>query len=243
MSADPADAGRPSASPPAELNRRAFLGAAAGAVTVGAPVLLGAWQSAPASPPPQEGGCHPQMRAERWMLAHERIAAIVGAATNVQVLPLERSGRGYLQRIRTDDDRTGTALATVLRPTHDFGTGRVSNPVAARVSSARLTVQVENANGTPWPARGIKEQSDLAYAMKDALAANPLAEGVARASLQPGSPVVALFKPVVVRLPVSAASDFYGHHVEPASGGASAIFNRNVGGIALATTVRGGMSS
>jgi hypothetical protein len=245
---DPDDGAPPAgAQPTPVVNRRGFLGAAAVAA-VGAPALLGAWQSAPVTEAKaQQGvGCRPQMQAEPWMLVHERIAAVIGAGTNVRVLPLERAAGGYLQRIQTDDDRTGTALATVLAPQHEFASGRGASPLAARaarVATTRLTVQVENANRTPWPAREVKEQGDLVHAMKDALATNTLAEGVLRASLQPGTPVVALFKPVVVRLPVGAASDFYRHHLEPASGGASAVFNRTVGGIQLASTVRDATSS
>jgi len=241
----PDESERSAPEPAKAVSRRGFLAAAA----VTAPAALGAWQIRPAAEAaaPQEG-CgprEPRMRAERHMLVHERIAAVVGASPNAQVLPLERAERGFLQRIQTDDDRLGTALATVLRPVHDFRPVRTGPlPMTARVTPVpAVTVRVENKNGQAWPGRTIKEQSDLVYAMKDALAGNTLAEGVLRSSLQPGSPVVALFRPVVVRLPVGAVSDIFGNHIEPASGGASAVFNPNVSGIALATSVREGMSS
>jgi hypothetical protein len=118
----------------------------------------------------------------------------------------------------------------VLRSSYSFRPGR--GPATG------LTVRVEDPSGKPWPARTIQSQSDLAYAMKDALATNTLAEGVLRASLQPGSPVVVLFKPAVVRLPVGAASDFFRHHLEPAAYGASAVFNRNVSGFLITSTIR-----
>lgn len=222
-----------------EVNRRGFLSAAA-AAAIGVPALAGAWEEAPAQvPPPQDDTrCQPRMQAAQWALVHERIAAVVGADTKVRVLPLERSPRGFLQRIQTDDERTGTALATVLRATYQFQNARGGSPITARPIGTMLTVQVEGGNGTPWPPRTIRGQADLVYAMKDALASNPLAEGVLRASLQEGSPVVAIFRPVVVRLPVGAASDFFRHHVEPASMGASALFNRSVANFPLSATVR-----
>src|SRR6201999_102306 len=107
---------------------------------------------------------------------HKMVAGTIGSAPDVTIPALEKgSSTKYLQRVVTDSDRTGTGLATVLK-------GVVKN-------AAGVTVQllVQDSRGRAWPARGVSKQSDLAYAMKDAMATNPNHLGVHRASLTAGS--------------------------------------------------------
>jgi hypothetical protein len=151
----------------------------------------------------------------------------VGQSTDVKVPALEKGvTTTYLQRIVTDTDRTGTGLATVLKPSFKFSNGTT------------VQVIVQSSAGRAWAARSIKVQSDLAYAMKDALATNPLHAGVLKDSLTAGNAVVALSKSSVIAFRDSVASDYYGNHLDLASRGFSDIFNATVSGIAIASTMR-----
>lgn len=224
---------------PAELGRREFLTNAAvvAVAAVGVPALLAACDSGSGTEPEQRqepaiGG--PRLAsspAEPWFVLHEKIAATVGAAANVKVSPLEKTGTySYLQRIITDDDRVGTGLATVLRSGYKF-----TDSSGATVGVA---VYVYDSRGNRWTRRTIYKQDDLVYAMKDAFASNTLAEGVLRESLETGKPIVAIFKSSVVQFQASAASDYYGNHLQVFSRAACDIFNTSVGGYPIASTTR-----
>jgi hypothetical protein len=227
---------------PAELDRRRFLGSAAAAAVaaVGVPALLAACDSGsgtdarpdePAQAPVGSGARMATVGADPWFVVHEKIAATIGAASNVRILALERTGtNSYLQRIITDDDRTGTGLATVLRSGYKFAN--------SDGTTTGLSVYVYNSAGTRWVRRTIYKQSDLVYAMKDALASNTLADGVLRESLETGKPIIAIFKSAVVQFQASVSSDYYGNYLQVASRSASDIFNVSVSGYPLASTTR-----
>lgn len=224
------------AAPLAEVGRRKFLSTAAAAV-VGAPVLLGACDNSPAAP--SEGTASPtsgtarfaSMGIDPWIAVAHQIAATVGSASNVNVPALEKSGtNSYLQRVVTDDDRTGTGLATVLRSSYKWTN-------ASGVTSS-MAVYVVATGGKRWPARTVVKKGDLAYAMKDAFATNTLSEGVLKESLELNKPIVALFKSAVVQFEASATSDYYGNQLEVLSRSACDIFNPSVGGFAIASTTR-----
>jgi len=215
-------------------NRRQFLGnaAAAAAAVVGVPALLAACgdgvtdaqtgRTTTAEGPRASlgGGRDPSVTL------HNMMAATIGSATDVKVPALEKGvTTTYIQRVVTDTDRTGTGLATVLKGSYKFSNG------------ATVQVIVQNGRGTVWPARNISKQSDLVYAMKDALATNTLHYGVLRESLT-GSAVVAISKSSVIQFQDSAASDYYGNHLDVASRGFSDVFNTTVSGIKLASTTR-----
>jgi hypothetical protein len=217
-------------------NRRAFLGKAVGiAAVAGASTLLAACDSVagteadarkePAAPegPSRSlaGGRDP------GNTLHMMVAATVGGATDVKVPALEKgSTTTYIQRVVTDTDRTGTGLATVLKSLHKFPNG------------ATAQVIVQDSRGKVWPARSIAKQSDLVYAMKDALATNPRVDGVLRQSLNAGSAVVAISKSHIIQFQDSVASDFYGNHLDIHSRGLCDIFNTQVSGIKIASTTR-----
>lgn len=222
---------------PAETSRRDFIGSAAAmaAAVVGAPALLAACDAAPGTAPEAAAG---ETRSvprplnatyagskEPWWTLHHKIAATIGSASNVKVPALERTTSGYVQRIVTDDDRTGTGLATVLRSSYKFDTVAVA-------------VVVQSSTGKRWPARSVLKQADLAYAMRDALATNTLSDGVLKESFNAGTPVVALIKASVVQFFDSAVSDFYGNYLDVASRTMCDIFNPSVGGYAVCATTR-----
>ena len=231
----------PDAERPAELGRRQFLGnaAAAAVAAVGVPALLGACDSGSATEArpealaeaPTSGPARGTVGLAPWLVVHEKIAATIGSASNVRVPALERTGtNSYRQLVLTDDDRVGTGLATILRGSYKF--------VDANGTSTGLTVQVWNNSGRRWSPRTISRQSDLVYAMKDALATNTLADGVLKESLDTGKPIVAIFKSAVLQFQASATSDYYGNYLQVASRGASDIFNGSVAGYPLASTTR-----
>jgi hypothetical protein len=221
---------------PAHPGRREFLGtaAAAAAAVAGVPALLAACGDRSAEP--TAAAARTVDDSPRLSLAggrdpgvtlHYMVAATVGQATDVKVPALEKGvGTTYLQRIVTDTDRTGTGLATVLKSSFKFSNGTT------------VQVVVQSSGGRAWTARGIKVQSDLAYAMKDALATNPLHVGVLKDSLTAGNPVVALSRSSVIAFRDGVASDYYGNHLDLASRGFSDIFNTTVAGINIASTMR-----
>lgn len=227
----------PAARPP-ELGRREFLsrGAVAAVAAVGVPALLGACDSGSPTdseeqrnaeiggPRLAEGGAAP------WLIVHEKIAHTIGHGADVKIPALDAVSGGYLQRIVTDSDRTGTGLATVLRANYKF--------TDSSGKTVYLTVTPMDSRGRAWPRRTVYKQSDLVYAMKDALASNTLADGVLRESLETGKPIVAIFKSSVVQFQASAASDYYGNHLQVFSRAASDIFNGSVGGYPIASTTR-----
>jgi hypothetical protein len=227
---------------PTELGRRRFLGnaAAAAAAVVGVPALLAACDSGGGTEAQPDGQAHTPtsgpalatgIGASPWFVVHEKLAATIGAASNVSVPALERTGTyTYLQRIVTDDDRVGTGLATVIRSSHRF--------TDSSGASVTLTVYVYTSSGKRHSPRTIYKQSDLAYAMKDALASNALADGVLRDSLSTGRPIVAIFKSSVVKFQASVASDYYGNFLQVASRSASDIFNVSVAGYPITATTR-----
>jgi hypothetical protein len=230
----------PDPAPEAATSRRQFLGrtAAAAVVAAGVPAVLAACGDsgsplAPASAAGSTSTLDPRTglrlsstgEMKPWWVVHNQLAATVGAASDVTVDALAEDNGRYLQRIVTRDDRVGTGLATILRREYEWSDGR-------------LTVVVEDGRGRAWPARKVEAQEDLVYAMKDALASNPLSDGVLKESLEPGRPVVAVIKPEVVQFWASAQSDYYGNFLQVASRGFSDLFNTIVGGIPLASTTR-----
>lgn len=234
----PADpTAEPAAERPADPARRDFLGSAAAmaAVAVGAPLLgacdaeTGTGPSAAASAPDAPGLSH-TAGGQPWWTLHHKIAATIGAADNVKVPELEKSANGgWLQRVVVDDDRTGTGLATILRGSYKFSTATGSVPV---------TVSVQSSGGKPWPARTIYAQEDLVYAMSDALATNPLTDGVLKESLADGNPVIAIAKASVVQFWDGVASDYYGNHQQVAARALCDVFARTVGNVRLGSTTR-----
>ncbi|HEX8273988.1 MAG TPA: hypothetical protein VF615_15215 [Longimicrobiaceae bacterium] len=222
---------------PADPARRDFLGSAAAmaAVAVGAP-LLGACDAGTGTGPaaaasvPEAPALNHTSGGQPWWTLHHKIAATIGAASNVRVPVLEKpASGGWLQRIVTDDDRTGTGLATILRSSYKFSTATGSVPV---------TVSVQNSGGKPHPARTIYAQEDLVYAMRDALATNPLTDGVLKESLTKGNPVIAIAKASVVQFWDGVASDYYGNHQQVAARALCDIFSPYVASIRLGSTTR-----
>ncbi len=217
---------------PSQPARREFLGSAAAmaAAAVGAP-LLGACDADAGTGPGARTAAAEAPRLDHaaggqpWWTLHHKLAATIGSASNVKVPPLAQVSGGYLQRIVTDDDRTGTGLATILRSKHTFGTDTV-------------TVSVQTGAGKAHPARTIYKQTDLVYAMKDALATNTLTDGVLQESLTTGKPVIAIVKASVLQFFDGVASDYYGNHLQVASRAFCDLFNYSVGSVRLGSTTR-----
>jgi hypothetical protein len=223
-------------------NRREFLGKTAvmAAAAVGAPALLAACDSqatAPAEAQPVSAGsvepaavsgtigsCVMHVSRQPWWAVHYTVAGTIGSTTYVRVPTLEKGLYGYVQRVITDDSRIGTALATVMRRDYKWENGA-------------LTLIVQDSRGKAWPRRSIASQSDLAYAMKDALATNTLGAGVLRESLEKGRPVVAVVKSSVVKYYDSVASDYWGNRLKPSHCAFSGVFNSAVSDIAITTTI------
>jgi hypothetical protein len=216
-------------------NRREFLGrgAVAAAAVAGLPTLLAACgesstgpsEAAAASRSPE--GVRSSLSGGRDFGAtvSKMVAGTIGGAPDVKIPALEKgTSTTYLQRIITDSDRTGTGLATVLK-------GVVKN-------AAGVTVQllVQDGRGRTWPARTISKRSDVAYAMKDALASNPNHLGVHRASLTAGSHIISISKSHIVQFADSVASDIYGNHNDIMSRGLCDIFAGSVAGYPIAAT-------
>lgn len=218
---------------PPDPTRREFLGRGAvmAAVAVGAPAVLAACdagsvtEASPSAGAPAGPALSNGTTIDPWITIHKQIVSTIGASTNVKVPALERVSGGYLQRVVVDDERVGTGLATILRPSFRF-------------EKATLTVRVQNGKGGAWKARAIAAQEDLVYAMCEALSTNTLADGILRESLEKGRPVVAVFKPSVVQFYNSVASDYYGNHLQVASEAFCDIFNGSIGGLAVASTTR-----
>jgi hypothetical protein len=220
-------------------NRREFLGrAAATAVAVsGVSTLLAACGES-ATGPTDAKAQTPAAQTPRFSLAggkdpgvtlHLQMAATLGQSTDTKIPALEKgTTTTYIQRVVTDNDRTGTALATVLKSSYKF------------TDTAGTTVQVivQNSLGTRWAPRKIGVQSDLAYAMKDALINNTLAYGVLNVSLTAGNPVVAVINAAVIQYQDGVASDYYGNHNDIAARGFSDVFNATVAGYPVASTTR-----
>ncbi|HYJ79083.1 MAG TPA: hypothetical protein VEW03_05765 [Longimicrobiaceae bacterium] len=217
--------------------RREFLGKAAGmaVAAAGVPALLAACdsgvptESSAAAPRTTPEGIRPSLGygPDFGQTVHKMVAGTIGSATDVKIPSLEKgTSTKYLQRVITDSDRTGTGLATVLR-------GVVKN-------AAGVTVQVlvEDSRGRAWPARSISKQSDLVYAMKDALATNPNHLGVHRASLNAGSHVISISKSHIVQFHDSVASDIYGNHNDIMARGLCDIFQTQVSGFKIAATTQ-----
>src|SRR5205085_1430020 len=101
-----------------------------------------------------------------------------------------------------------------------------------------VQVIVQDSNGRAWSPRVVSKNSDLAFAMKDALASNPSHSGVLRDSLTTGNPVIALSKSSIVAFNDGVASDYYGNHLDVVSAGVSNLFNSTVSGIKITSTVR-----
>jgi hypothetical protein len=155
------------------------------------------------------------------------VAGTIGSAPDVKIPALEKGvNTHYLQRIITDSDRTGTGLATVLK--------------SVLKSPGGVTVQivVHASRGRAWPPRSIVKQSDLVYAMRDAMATNPNHAGVLRESLNAGSHVVSISKSHIVQFHDSVASDIYGNHNDIMARGLCDLFQNSVGGIRIAATTR-----
>jgi hypothetical protein len=216
-------------------NRREFLGnAAVAAVAVsGVSTLLAACGESATEPQAARastvGGPRANLGGGRdpGVTLHGMIAAVLGAATDIKIPALEKGvTTTYLQRVITDTDRTGTGLATVLKANYAFPNGPT------------VKVVVQDSRGRAWAPRAVYKNADLAYAMKDALATNPQSEGVLRDSLTSGKPVIALSKSSVVAFQDSAASDYYGNHLDIVSAGMSDIFNPTVSGIKITDTMR-----
>jgi hypothetical protein len=219
-------------------SRREFLGrAAATAVAASAlPAVLAACGESTTGP--QDAAHNPVSNGLRATLSggrdpgvtlHAMMVVTLGKGTDVKVPALEKgTTTKYLQRVITDTSRTGTGLATVLKPSYKF------------TDQAGTTVQVivQDSLGNRWSPRRIGVQSDLAYAMKDALATNSLVDGVLKDSLTAGKPVIAASKSSIVAFQDSVASDYYGNHVDVAARGFSDLFNTTVSGISLASTTR-----
>jgi hypothetical protein len=226
---------------PGSTNRREFLGKTAvmAAAAVGAPALLAACDSeattpAEATPAAAAAGpsnayapteCRQHVSPQPWWAVHYTLAGTIGANTYVKIPTLEKGTYGYVQRVITDDSRIGSALSTVLQKTWKWSTGS-------------LSVIVQNSRGTAWSRRSISSNSDLAYAMKDALAGNTLGYGVLRDSLTKGKPVVAVVKSAIVQYYDSVASDYYGNMNKPAHSAFSGVFNAGVSDIAITTIIR-----
>jgi hypothetical protein len=221
---------------PAQVDRRAFLGRGAvmAAAAVGAPALLAACDADATAPEARNasvGGSAPSLACstthtsrQPWWALHYTLAGTIGSTTYVKVPTLEKGTLGYIQRVITDDSRIGTALATVLQKDYKWDTGSA-------------TVIVQDGRGKAWSRRSIASQSDLAYAMKDALSTNTLAYGVLRDSLTKGKPVVAVVKSSVIQYFDSVASDYWGNRLKPSHCAFSGIFASAVSSIAITTTI------
>jgi len=217
-------------------NRREFLGktAVAAAAAAGIPALLAACGEGSTGPTEAAapvsraaGGIRPSLSGGRdfGQTVSKMVAGTVGSATDVKIPALEKgTTTTYLQRIITDTDRTGTGLATVLK-------GVVKSP-----SGVTVQIRVQDSRGTAWPARTISKQSDLAYAMKDAMATNPNHLGVHRASLTAGSSIISISKSHIVQFPDGVASDIYGNHNDIMARGMCDLFNSSVAGYPIAST-------
>lgn len=216
-------------------NRREFLGrsAVAAAAAAGLPALMaacgesstGPTEAAAASRSPESVRASLSGGRNFGATVNKMVAGTIGGASDVSVPALEKgTSTTYLQRVITDSDRTGTGLATVLK-------GVVKN-------AAGVTVQivVQDSRGRVWPARTIAKQSDVVYAMKDALASNPNHLGVHRASLKAGSHIISISKSHIVQFADSVASDIYGNHNDILSRGLCDIFNPSIGGYPIAAT-------
>jgi hypothetical protein len=221
---------------PSHPARREFLGSAAAmaAAAVGAP-LLGACDAETGTGPgalaaaPEAPSLNHAAGGQPWWTLHHKLAATIGAAAGVRVPELEKATYGYVQRIITDDDRIGTGLATILRSSYKFSTPSGSVPVS---------VWVQTSGGKRYSARAVYGQEDLVYAMNDALATNPLTDGVLKESLAPGNPVIAIVKASVLQFWDGVASDYYGNHLQVASRAFCDIFTPYVGSVRLGSTTR-----
>jgi len=222
---------------PQSPERRQFLGraAAVAATAAGIPALLAACESGgPTESAAASAGGGATGSQPRFSLAggpnfgntaHKMVAGTIGSAPDIKVPALEKGvTTNYLQRIVTDSDRTGTGLATVLK-------GVLKSPGGVTVQ-----IVVQDSRGRVWPARTISKQSDLAYAMKDALATNPNHRGVHRASLTAGCHVISISNSAIVQFQDSVASDIYGNHNDIFSRGLCDIFNTSVSGYRIAAT-------
>ncbi|HEX8243801.1 MAG TPA: hypothetical protein VF541_09905 [Longimicrobium sp.] len=215
-------------------SRRAFLGKAAAtavAATAIPSVLAACGESATASETttPVSNGLRASLAGGRdpGGTLHKMVAGTIGSAPDIKVPALEKgSSTTYLQRVITDNSRVGTGLATVMKSLHKFSNGTT------------VQVLVQDSIGRTYSPRTIGKNSDLAYAMKDALATNTLVEGVLRTSLQAGSAVVALSKSSIVAFQDGVASDYYGNHLDIVSRGFCDLFNATVAGISIASTTR-----
>jgi hypothetical protein len=219
-------------------SRREFLGrAAAGAVAASAiPAVLAACGESATAPSeethtPISNGLRASLNGGRdpGVTLNKMMGVTLGQATDVKIPALEKGvTTKYLQRVITDTSRTGTALATVLKASYAF------------TDANKTTVQVivQDSLGNRWSPRRIASNSDLAFAMKDALATNTLNAGVLKSSVNAGSAVVALSKSSLVAFNDGVASDFYGNHLDIASRGFSDLFNATVAGITIASTTR-----
>ncbi|HEX5725101.1 MAG TPA: hypothetical protein VFX98_06520 [Longimicrobiaceae bacterium] len=216
---------------PGAASRRQFIGRVAAAV-VGAPAVLAACDSVAGSEPEAAVRTAPsQPRASLGggpnfgQTVNKMVAGTIGSASDVKIPALEKGqSTNYLQRVITDSDRTGTGLATVLR-------GTVKSP-----SGVTVQIVVQDSRGRAWPARSISKQSDLVYAMKDALATNPNHLGVHRASLSAGSHIISISKSHIVQFHDSVASDIYGNHNDIMARGLCDIFQSQVSGFKIAAT-------
>ncbi|MFL5385512.1 MAG: hypothetical protein ACJ8GN_23565 [Longimicrobiaceae bacterium] len=235
---DSKDAVLPDLASSRPANRREFLGrsAVAAAAAAGIPALMAACgesttgpaQAAAPASPGAAGGIRASLAGGRnfGQTVGKMVAGTVGGAPDCKVPALEKGvTTTYLQRIITDSDRTGTGLATVLK-------GVVKSP-----SGVTVQIVVQDSRGRAWPARTISKQSDLAYAMKDAMATNPNHLGVHRASLQAGSHVISISKSSIVQFQDSVASDIYGNHNDIFARGMCDLFNTSVAGYPIASTV------
>lgn len=229
------DAVLPDLDSPRPANRREFLGktAVAAAAAAGIPALLAACGESATASTATRGATPAAPRAslgggrDPGVTLHSMMVATLGHATDVSIPALEKgTTTKYLQRVVTDTDRTGTGLATILKSSYSFAGGTT------------VQVVVQDGHGRVWSPRTISKQSDLVYAMKDALATNPTHVGVLRESLTVGKPVVAISNSSVVQFQDSVASDFYGNHLDLVSRGMSDVFNTSVSGIKLASTMR-----
>jgi hypothetical protein len=211
----------PQTDSPTDPGRREFFGVAAAAV-VAAPALLAGGSEAAAAEPQRVRALSSK---EPWWTLHKKLLASIGAADHVSVKPLEGSGSSWKQYIVTDDSRTGTGLATVLNKKHVF-------------DNVTVTIYVTDSRGRSYAGRTISKQSDLVYAMKDALIGNKCSCGVLKESLDPGTPVVAIFAPCVVKFFDEVASDYYGNFQRVAACAFCDLFNSIVGGFKITATTR-----
>jgi hypothetical protein len=227
---------------PPVTNRRDFLGKTAvmAVAAAGAPALLAACDAQATAPEASEaatagaagpvavtgtvGSCVMHVSRQPWWAVHYTVAGTIGSTTYVKVPTLEKGTYGYVQRVITDDSRIGSALATVLRKDYKWDDGA-------------LTLIVQDSRGKAWARRSIASQSDLAYAMKDALATNTLAMGVLRDSLTKGKPIVTIVKSSVIQYFDSVASDYWGNRLKPSHCAFSGLFNSAVSDIPIVTTI------